>query len=150
MANFRYRKKITIDHTKVAGEDLQDFPVLIALKGQNLKTVANGGHVTSSDGTDISLAGVDGEALGFETEEYDPAVGELWVWIRVPHLSASADIIIYVCYGGSRKTALNKNKVWDNNFRLVKHLDRRFDGEKHLTLRTKKRWQCLRFMLKGT
>src|SRR5665213_3909377 len=50
------RKAITVDHTKVSGSSsLTNFPVLFSVIDANLKTVANGGSVGKSDGTDIPV-----------------------------------------------------------------------------------------------
>ena len=60
---FTYRKKITIDYTKVGascGTDLSNFPMLINISGDaNLKTTGNGGHVTSASGYDIIFRSAD-------------------------------------------------------------------------------------------
>jgi len=55
------RKALRIDHTKVAGtSNLANFPVLVSVTDANLKTVANGGNVGKSDGTDILFTASDG------------------------------------------------------------------------------------------
>ncbi|TLY19906.1 MAG: DUF2341 domain-containing protein [Nitrospirae bacterium] len=51
---FNYRKAITIDHTKVgnsgAPTTLANYPFLYSVTDANLKTVANGGHVSNAAG----------------------------------------------------------------------------------------------------
>src|SRR6478752_7540342 len=55
------RKPVTIDHTKVSGSsNLVNFPMLLSVTDANLKTVANGGSVGKSDGTDILFTSADG------------------------------------------------------------------------------------------
>ncbi|UCD81121.1 MAG: hypothetical protein JSW26_06745, partial [Desulfobacterales bacterium] len=75
-AQYQYKKKITVDHTKVGGvsalagyvavkkisvdstkvsgsSDLSDFPVLVSITNADLKTTTNGGQVTDANGYDI-------------------------------------------------------------------------------------------------
>jgi hypothetical protein len=55
------RKPVTISHTHVSGSsNLTNFPVLVSVTDANLKTVANGGFVGKSDGSDILFTLSDG------------------------------------------------------------------------------------------
>jgi len=113
-----YRKKITIDCTKVAG-DLTDFPVLISFTDSDLASKAQ------PDGDDILFTDGDGVTkLDHEIEYYDGATGELVAWVRVPSLSSTVDTEIYMYYGNP--DALNQENsagVWSNGYVAVWHLD---------------------------
>jgi hypothetical protein len=141
--SFGYMKSITIDRTKVgvtgtAATTLSNFPLLINCADANLRTTANGGHVTSANGYDIvfrsrddAICGGAGTApcqLDHEIEKYDGTAGLLTAWVRIPSLntiSASSNTAIWVYYGNSDITSSMENPhgVWDTNYKAVWHLD---------------------------
>ncbi|MCL5410309.1 MAG: DUF2341 domain-containing protein [Patescibacteria group bacterium] len=119
-ASWSYRRKITIDYTKVGGglEDESNFPVLISLTGlSNINTNGTDIRFTSSDGT---------TQLPREIESYSS--GALVAWVKIPTLSYTTDTVIYVYYGNSSATEPAANStygsqnVWTNNFAGVWHL----------------------------
>ena len=62
---FRYRKSLTFDYDAIGAScggsyDLSNFPVLVSLSGNWLKTAENGGHVYSPAGYDIIFRAADG------------------------------------------------------------------------------------------
>ena len=114
-SNWNFRKEITIDHTKVAG-DLTDFPILIHITDSNLSTKAQ------PDGDDIKFTSETGTELSHEIEQYTP--GELTAWVKIPYLSSTTDTNIYMYYGNP--TASNQENIegtWDNNYLAVHHLE---------------------------
>src|SRR5260221_838460 len=119
------RRKITINHLKVAGgADLTNFPMLVSVTDVELKTVGNGGKVGRSDGTDILFTAGDGTTkLNHELESYSPKAGAATAWVRIPGVSASVDTVIYVYYGNAGAAdQQNKTGVWDSNYKVVNHL----------------------------
>lgn len=123
LSGWSYRKKITIDHTKVGAttEDQTNFPVLISLTGlSNINTNGTDIRFTTSDG---------GTSLAREIESYVPGTGTLTAWVKIPLLSHTADTVIYMYYGNSSATepaadsTYGKNNVWDSNFKGVWHLN---------------------------
>ena len=133
-SKFSYRKAITIDRTRVGASclaNLTNFPVLIRIQNdKDLKTTANGGRVTSSNGYDIIFRGTDLNQLDHEIEKYDGASGTLVAWVRIPSLSVSTDTVIYMDYGNSLITSptANPNGVWDTNYKGVWHLKESGNG----------------------
>ncbi len=121
--SFAYRKRITIDHTKVGGtSDLIDYPVLVKLTGTDFQEIEDN---TRSDGYDIVFRASDGTTpLPHEIEVYDETNDELVAWVRIPNLSTTADTEIYLYYGSSCVTTPTEtpNDVWDSNFRGVWHM----------------------------
>ncbi len=89
LAGYGFKKKISIDNTKVSGtSDLTDFPMLVSFTDADLRTVANGGSVTSSNGYDIAFTESDGvTVMDLEIEKYVATTGEYIAWIRIPTLS---------------------------------------------------------------
>lgn len=116
--NWSYRKKVTIDHTKVGG-NLTNFPVLIGLD-KDSDLASN----TQADGDDILFTSSDGTTkLDHEVEKYEGDSGELLAWVRIPTLSSTADTEIYMYYGNPSATNQeNGTEVWDDHFHGVWHL----------------------------
>ncbi len=121
-----YRKKITIDHTKVSNTNQTNFPVLVSITDTDLKDTsqASPGHVGQSDGGDIFFTSSNGTAkLSHEIEKYDNTTGNLIAWVKVPVLSVSADTVIYLYYGNaSTANQWDTANVWDSNYKMVQHL----------------------------
>jgi hypothetical protein len=115
---WRYRKKINIDHSKVAG-DLNDFPVLINAVDSDLKNKAQ------VDGDDILFMDGPGIAgrLFHEIERFDSDTGTLAAWVCIPSLSNSSDTELYIYYGNP--VCNNQeygSRVWDDGFEAVWHM----------------------------
>ncbi len=120
-ASWTYRKKITIDHTKVASDEA-NFPVLISLDSLSNINV---------NGTDIRFASSDGTTeLPREIESYSS--GSLRAWVKAPSLSSSTDTVIYMYYGNSGATepaassTYGSQNVWqstgDTSTAMVQHM----------------------------
>ena len=77
--DYNYRQLITISKDMISANcssNLTNFPVLISLSGDWLKTVGNGGDITDPDGDDIIFRDANGLAkLDHEIEEYDGVYG---------------------------------------------------------------------------
>ncbi len=137
-ASFTQRTVVTIDRNQVPGvASLVDFPVLVSVTSNNLRTTANGGFVTSDLGHDIIFQGEDAPTcapaappcrLDHEIESYDGVNGTIVAWVRVPAIFGSlagANTPIYMYYGDATITCSqeNKNGVWDASYREVFHLN---------------------------
>ncbi len=116
-SDWSYRKKITIDHTKVEA-NLTNFPVLISITDTDLRDYAQG------DGDDIKFTTSDGTTqLDHEIENFDGGTGELVAWVEVLSLSSSTDTDIYMYYGNATCASQeNVEGTWDTNFKMVQHL----------------------------
>ncbi|HEU0119018.1 MAG TPA: DUF2341 domain-containing protein [Bryobacteraceae bacterium] len=123
--SYAYRRTVTIDHTKVSSS-LTDFPVLIAGTYAYLKSIGNGGQVTSTNGHDIIFtsdsAGM--TQLAHEIESYSANTGAVAMWVKVPTVSSSVDTVIYLWYGDSSVTTSQQNRsgTWSSSFSAVWHL----------------------------
>ncbi len=116
--SWSYRKKITTNHTKIAG-NLTDFPLLVSLvSDSDLASDAQ------NDGDDILFTKSDGTTkLAHEIEKFNGTTGELVTWVRVASLSSSTDTEIYMYYGNATcGSQQNATGVWDSNFKMVQHL----------------------------
>jgi hypothetical protein len=120
-ANYQYRKKITLQGSRITGT-LTNFPVLIRLAGDSDLSA----HARS-DGADILFTAADGTTpLDFEIEQYDTEMGPLVLcaWVRAPNLTAGVSLDVYLYYGNPAQTvsSANPHGVWDGNFVGVWHL----------------------------
>ena len=116
-ANWQYRKKITIDNTRVSGTGSHsNFPVLIDISDADLSSEAQ------ADGDDILFTSSDGTTkINHEIEDY--TTGDLRAWVKVTSVSTSADTDIYMYYGySSAANQENVTGVW-TDYSLVWHLE---------------------------
>ena len=113
-----YRSKITIDNTKVAGDET-DFPVLIT--EDNLPA----GFWTNVDtqGDDIVLTSDDEETkLKRELVNIDTGGETLELYVKVPSLASSADTDLYLYYGNAGATETDDTDTWNGDYLGVWHL----------------------------
>jgi hypothetical protein len=118
-SNWLYRKKITIDHTKVSAT-LTNFPVLV-----NLSSDSNLASRAQSDGDDILFTSSDGTTkLSHEIEKYSSSTGELVAYVKIPSLASTTDTEIYMYYGNP--STINQQdvaNVWNDNYISTWHLN---------------------------
>lgn len=119
-------RSITIDNTKVGSSTHTDFPVLISGTYAYLKTMANGGMLTNSNGYDVvfSSDASGNTLLSYEIETYSATTGAVNYWVKVPSVSHSAPTVIYMWYGNPAITTSQQNVsgTWDSGYQAVYHL----------------------------
>ena len=113
------RKKITINHTKVAG-NLNNFPIVISIIDEDLKNKAQ------NDGDDILFMDSPDTAnrLFHEIEQYNSSTGELVAWVKIPNLPSNVDTNIWMYY--NNPDASNQEHIdntWDDSFLVVYHMN---------------------------
>ena len=108
--NKKSKMKLTIDHTKVDGEDLIDFVVWLDLASNELR-----------GGTQVTFIGGEGEmVLAHELESYDLGTGTLKTWVPVPKVSCSSDTVIYVrTDSGAEAETRPGAGLWGHQYKLV-------------------------------
>ncbi|HEC64991.1 MAG TPA: DUF2341 domain-containing protein [bacterium] len=114
-----YRKKVTIDNTKVSGGgDHTNFPVLVSITDTGLRDNAQ------ADGDDILFTSDDElTKLKHELVSYNSGTGALVAWVKVPTLKVASDTDIFVYYGNSDAAAQeDPTNVW-TNYHAVFHLE---------------------------
>lgn len=121
--DYDYKKKITIDNTKVAGNET-DFPVLISITDADLADTGNGGHVQNSNGYDIIFTdSTETTQLKHEMERYVNTSGLLVYWVKINSLSSVVNTDIYIYYGKTGVVAdPSSTDTWDANFIGVYHM----------------------------
>ena len=111
-----YRRKVTIDYTKVTG-DQTNFPILVSVSG--LSNV-------NANGSDVRFRTLAGVELAREIESY--SAGTLVAWVKIPLLSSTVNTDIWMYYGNSLATepaansAYGSQAVWSNGYAGVWHL----------------------------
>lgn len=116
---WRYRKTITIDHTKISG-NLYNFTCLIDITDSDLalKAQDNGFDILFMNATGIS------QKLAHEIEYFDGTTGKLQVWIKIPYLSSTVDTTFCMYYGNPNSgNQQNVMETWDQNFKVVQHFE---------------------------
>jgi hypothetical protein len=124
LTGYTYGKTITLQGSQISGT-LTNFPVLISLTDNSLRTTANGGRVLNANGYDIVFTLPDcSTILPMQIERYDGASGTLVSWVRLPSLVGGNNQIIYMFYG---KTGVasdpSSSTVWDGNYMGVYHFN---------------------------
>ncbi len=126
LPGYSFRKQLTIDDSKVSGTaDLIDFPALISITDTDLRTILNGGDVTSDNGYDIAFTAADGVTeLDHDLESFDGTTGTYLAWVKIPTLSYNTGTNIYIYYGNASVTTdPSSTGTWDSNYLGVWHLD---------------------------
>jgi len=123
---YKFVTPITLDAAS-GTEDLTDFPVLVhvnaAPTSDNLRSVANGGHVENPNGYDIIFRDANYSTLDHQIESYDPTTGEYYAWVRIPVLSSSSTTTIYMSYGNPGISSdPSTTNVWISSYKGVWHL----------------------------
>jgi hypothetical protein len=118
-AKWKYRKLITIDHTKIHST-LTHFPILISLA-----TDTDLAADAQNDGGDICfIAYADNTTkLNHEIEWFNGATGKLSAWVNIPSISSITNTKIWMYYGNSLVgNQENVAGVWDANYGGVWHM----------------------------
>lgn len=96
---YSYRKKITVDSSKVGSGTHTNFTAFITTTDNDLKGVLNGGKVLNAPARDIIFTDNNHNTVSFEVTRYDSATGALDAWVQIPSLSSSAGAELYIYYG---------------------------------------------------
>lgn len=127
--DYRYRKKLTLDSTLVAGaSDLTNFPILISLTDSDLRTSANSGQLLNANGYDLIFTTSDSTApvqLDHEVESYTATSGNIVIWVRIPTLTTATDTTIYMYYSNPliATSQEDRNGTWNSNYVAVYHMN---------------------------
>ena len=122
---YNFGKQIRINASQVNGSgSLTDFPMLVNLTDNDLRTTANGGSVENSNGYDIVFTLDDcATILDHQIEKYDATTGEYVAWVRIPSLSGTTDMDVGMFYGNSAiATDPSTTNTWDSDYISVYHL----------------------------
>jgi hypothetical protein len=114
----KYSNKLYVKFSGYAGSTtLTDFPCLVRLSAA--RNAFDYGACKLPDGGDLRFADAEGNLLASEVDTWNPN-GESLVWVKVPSLNATTQIIAY--YGCATPGAANPRDVWSNGYEGVWHL----------------------------
>lgn len=124
LTGYTYGKTVTLQGSQISGT-LTNFPVLISLTDNSLRTTGNGGRVLNANGYDIVFTLPDcNTILPMQIERYDGASGTLVSWVQLPSLVGGNNQIIYMFYGKTGVvTDPSSTTVWDGNYMGVYHFN---------------------------
>jgi hypothetical protein len=112
---------------------LTNFPVLISGTYSYLATGANGGQIQKTATLNGQTVPVDliftsdaagKNLLNWEVASYNPANGQIEVWVQIPALTNTADTVFYMWYNNANIPATylgNATSTWDSNYKGVWH-----------------------------
>lgn len=119
------RKELTlsVDGTNInLTEALSEVPVLVRLHIGNFNFSA-----AREDGADLRfIAADDQSALPYHIAQYDPMIGEAFVWVQAPSVSSGQPQSLHLYYGNPAAAAVsNQAATYDADTRLVYHFNER-------------------------
>jgi hypothetical protein len=106
---------ITVDHTKAGSADHTDFPVHIVETKAALKSVANGGDLTSVNNFAIYTDSGHTTLADFERVFHDLTTGSIHYVVRLPSYSHTADSLLYAQWDASTTDRSAATSVWTAN-----------------------------------
>jgi archaellum component FlaF (FlaF/FlaG flagellin family) len=118
-ASFSYRKRITLDATKVDSA-LANFPVLVNIIDTDLKS-----NVSQSNGNDIAFVTSEHSLqYNHEIELFNKSNGMLTAWVNLTSVSSHEDTVFYIYYGNaSCESQENSESVWSSTYHMVQHVE---------------------------
>jgi hypothetical protein len=124
LEGFSGRKKIHVHPNKLPfNQEFEDFPILISLRLDELKSTAQGGFVSGKNAEDIVFTSKDGlQILPYQIERYNPETGKLTAWVSFNKLS-NQENECYLYYGKTDAVMQISNNTFDKTFRAVWHLN---------------------------
>jgi len=102
-AGYSYGKQLLVNSAQVSGAtNLTDFQMLVSFTDTDLRTIANGGHVSHANGYDIIFTLADcGTVLDHQIEKYIATTGEYIAWVKIPTLLVASNTNIHMYYGNA-------------------------------------------------
>jgi hypothetical protein len=119
---YAFYRAITVPASNVPS-DQSGFPILVTITDSSLRSLANGGHVTSINDLAFASDIAGTSLLNWEIEKYDTTTGSLVAHVQV-NLSHTSGGTFYMVYGKPFVDAQQNTPVqtWDSNFVGVWHL----------------------------
>jgi len=125
LTGFSKRAPLFISNDIIRGKELlQNFPVLITIKNNDLKHISKGGFVVNPKGYDIRITKSDGiSSLASQIESYNPNSGEVSLWVMIDSLSQNHGRDLFLYYSNATINSDLPAVIWSNNYAAVWHLN---------------------------
>lgn len=129
LSGYEFRRSVSVNISQVEGsEDLYKFTSLLVLEEPWLRHISSGGDMKDVKAWDIAITKEDGiTTVPFEIEAYDPAVGQLSIWVNLDTLHSSNPDQFYLYYGGNATSDPSDPSFWYQDYLAVWHLDSGYD-----------------------
>lgn len=121
------RKQLVINPEVLPGKDtLNDFPVFVTLRFDELRHATHGGLISSHEAGDLLFTAADGSTpLPHQVERFDPATGKLSAWVRVPQLVPdNAGNTLYMYYGNTAAVSSVSSETFSGPYLFTWHFNR--------------------------
>lgn len=123
LAEFKFRKQLTIDTALMRATTLTDFPLMISITDEDLRSASHGGKVVSEKGYDIRFTKSDGVSLlDYEIETYNPATGRLVAWVRIDSLNKNIAQPLFLYFSNKFSADESTQNTWNKTYKGVWHL----------------------------
>ncbi len=124
LAEYKFRKQLNLDASQLpAGEALKDFPVMVNIKDDDLRSASNGGKVVSEKGADIRFTKADGVSLlDYEIESYNAVTGELIAWVKLDAISDKKAEPVFLYFSNKFAADESSQNAWNKTYKGVWHL----------------------------
>lgn len=108
-----HKASVTTDQTDFNGSDVSNFRFLITTTQTSMKSTANGGSIVNGGIITgeyvpfdfIVTSDITGNTLlNWDIEQWEETTGEIVFWVKIPTLSASSDVTIYLWWGNAAVT----------------------------------------------
>jgi hypothetical protein len=122
LAEYKFRKTLSIDPDQLPSSGLSDFPLMVSLIDDDLRSASNGGKVVSEKGNDIRFTKSDGiSLLDYEIEKYNPKTGELLAWVRIDSLTQK-QAAFFLYFSNKFASDESSQNAWNKTYKGVWHL----------------------------
>lgn len=124
---YTYRRELVVDSSKVGATET-NFPIMVSVTNDSLKSVSEGGNVVNGTYLDIRFETTDGTQLSHEIITYADTTGKVVAHVKIPSLSSSVDTTIYMYYGAEPEASEEDvANVW-TVYEAVWHLEENPSG----------------------
>lgn len=107
LTGFHWRKALVVDSAQVSGTvNMIDFPLMVHMIDEDLKSESHGGKVNYKTGNDIRFTRSDGASLLMHRiDSYNPKKGEVLAWVNLDTLFTDKPTPIFMYFGSKQDIA---------------------------------------------
>ncbi|MDD5708874.1 MAG: DUF2341 domain-containing protein, partial [Kiritimatiellae bacterium] len=120
LADYDFRRLITVTNLAAIPSTLANFPVRVSLTPANFSF-----NLSNPNGYDIRFTAADGiTPLSFEREKHDQVAETAEYWVKLPMLAAGSPTEFYVYHRlAATADGADPTNVWDSDYCFVHHFE---------------------------